>query len=93
MLPSAQSNSLKSNLSVSDEVKHTFICSLLDYHNALYTSISQSFFHKLKLVQNAQKQYEHITPVLAGCQFHYVWILKILLITFKELNGRTPKIY
>ena len=73
------------------------ILSRLDYANALYYGLPDSLIQKLQYVQNAVarlvcqvKKYDHITPVLKLLQWLPVWQrieFKILLITFKAVNG------
>lgn len=82
------------------KVFHAFIFSRLDYCTALYDGISQSSLHRLQLQQNAAariltgtKKYDHITPALANLHCRPVLFrieFKMLLITFKVLNGLAP---
>ncbi|KAJ8376767.1 hypothetical protein SKAU_G00073470 [Synaphobranchus kaupii] len=89
-------------LSIGDAEKliHAFVTSRLDYCNALLSGCPKSLLNNLQLVQNAAariltrtKKYEHITPVLAS--LHWLPIkfridFKVLLLTFKALNGLAP---
>ncbi len=79
---------------------HTFT-SRLDYCNALLGGCSARLINKLQMVQNAAarvltrtRNYEHISPVLSTLH----WLptkhridFKILLITYKALNGLAPQ--
>ena len=76
---------------------HTFLFSLLDYCNSLYSCLSQSSLKRLQLIQNTAatlltrtSRRSHITPVLAS--FHCLPVkfrinYKILLITYKALHN------
>ncbi len=76
---------------------HAFMSSRLDYCNALFGGCSARLINKLQVVQNAAarvltrtRKYDHISPVLST--LHWLPIkhcidLKILLITYKALNG------
>ena len=76
------------------------ILSRLDYANALYYGLPDSLIQKLQHVQNAAahlvcqvRKYDHITPVLKSLHWLPVWQrieFKILLITFKAVNGCAP---
>ena len=77
---------------------HAFVSSRLDYCNPLL--YGKESLKKLQLVQNVaarivthSRKCDHITPVL--CQLHWLPIeerivFKILLLTFKCLNGLAP---
>ncbi|XP_032375874.1 uncharacterized protein LOC116692015 [Etheostoma spectabile] len=83
-----------------ETVIHAFISLRLDYCNSLYFGLSKSLLARLQLVQNAAarvltgtRKREHITPVLASLHWlpvHFRVHFKILLITFKALNGLAP---
>ncbi len=76
---------------------HAFMTSRLDYCNALLDGCSARLINKLQMVQNAAarvltrtRKYDHISPVLST--LHWLPIkhridFKILLITYKALNG------
>ncbi len=80
---------------------NAFITSRLDYCNALLGGCSACLINKLQMVQNAAarvltrtRKYEHISPVLSTLH----WLptkhridFKILLITYKALNGLAPQ--
>ncbi len=78
-----------------------FMISRLDYCNALLGGCSARLINKLQMVQNAAgrvltrtRKYDHISPVLST--LHWLPIkhcidFKILLITYKALNGLTPQ--
>ncbi len=81
-------------LPVSDAEKlvHAFMTSRLDYCNALLGGCPASSINKLQVVQNAaarvltrSRKYDHITPIL-----QYRISYKILLLTYKALNGLAP---
>ncbi|KAI5623035.1 hypothetical protein C0J50_17410, partial [Silurus asotus] len=93
---------LRNRLSISDAEKlvHAFMTSRLDYCNALLGGGPASLINKLQLVQNAavrvltkSRKYHHITPIFSSLhwppvkfQTHY----KLLLLTYKTLNGLSP---
>ncbi len=80
---------------------HAFMTSRLDYCNALLGGCSARLINKLQMVQNAAarvltrtRKYDHISPVLSTLH----WLptkhridFKILLITYKALNGLAPQ--
>jgi hypothetical protein len=81
-------------------ITHALITSRLDYCNALLTGIAQSHIQLLQRAQNAaakmvtkSKKYDHVTPILH--KLHWLPIsyriqYKVLLTTYKALNGKTP---
>ncbi len=80
---------------------HAFMASRLDYCNALLSGCSACLINKLQMVQNAAarvltrtRKYDHISPVMSTLHWlpikHYI-DLKILLITYKALNGLAPQ--
>ncbi|XP_074521138.1 uncharacterized protein LOC141786458 [Halichoeres trimaculatus] len=89
-------------LSRSDAEKlvHAFVSSRLDYCNSLLSGCPNRSIRTLQLVQNAAARVltwtgrrEHISPVLAS--LHWLPIksrieFKILLLTYKALNGIGP---
>ncbi len=79
---------------------HAFMTSRLDYCNALLGGCSAHLVNKLQLVQNAAarvltrtRKYDHISPVLSTLHWllikHQIYF-KILVITYKALNGLAP---
>ncbi len=79
---------------------HAFMTLRLDYCNALLGCCSACLINKLWLVQNAAarvltrtRKYDHISPVLSALHWlpvkHRIYF-KILLITYKALNGLAP---
>ncbi len=80
---------------------HAFMTSRLDYCNALLGGCSARLINKLQLVKNAAarvltrtRKYDHISPVLST--LHWLPIkhcidFKILLMTYKALNGLAPQ--
>ena len=93
---------IRKMLSVHDAKKlvHAFVTSRLVYCNALLSGCANASLKPLELVQNdaaliliRRKCFEHISPVLAS--LHWLPIkfcidFKVLLITFKDLNGLAP---
>ncbi len=89
-------------LSVSDAEKlvHAFMTSRLDYCNALLGGCPASSIRKLQIVQNAasrvlirSRKYDHITPILQSLHWQPIKFrssYKILLLTYKALNGLAP---
>ena len=89
-------------LSVADTEKlvHAFITSKLDNTNSLLYGLPKFLIDRLQNVQNAAarvvtrtRKYDHIKPVLK--QLHWLPVsqridYKILLLTFKALNGQAP---
>lgn len=81
-------------------VIHAFVTTRLDYCNALYVGVSMSSIARLQLVQNAAarlltgtRKFSHVSPILSA--LHWLPIqqrihFKILLFTFKGLNGLAP---
>ena len=79
---------------------HAFITSRIDYCNALFSGLPATATNGLRLVQNAaakvltrKRKYDHITPTLID--LHWLPIqaradFKVLLLTFKTLNGLAP---
>ena len=79
---------------------HAFISSRLDYCNGLLFGLPDSQITKLQRVQNAcarlvsgSSKFSHITPVLM--KLHWLPVrqriaFKILLFTYKALNGQAP---
>ncbi len=74
--------------------------SRLDYCNALLGGCSERLINKLQIVQNAAatvltrtRKYDHISPLLSTLHWlpikHRIYF-KILLITYKALNGLAP---
>ena len=80
---------------------HAFISSELDFCNALVYGLPQLVIDRLRYVQNCAarlvtgtRSLEHITPVLR--RLHWLparqrITYKILLLTYKVLNGMAPK--
>ena len=81
-------------------VIHAYITSRLDYCNSLYFGASQKELARLQLVQNAAarlltgtKKFDFITPVLRSLHWIPVHLriqFKILVFTYKSLNGLAP---
>ena len=78
----------------------SFACSRIDGNNSLYYGLPNNQLQRLQRIQNAaarvltfRKKFEHITPVLK--ELHWLPIkyrvkFKILLLTYKCLNGHGP---
>ncbi|KAI5627309.1 hypothetical protein C0J50_10686, partial [Silurus asotus] len=93
---------LRIMLSISDAEKliHAFMTSIIDYCNALLGECPASLINKLQLVQNAaaiiltrSRKYNHITPILSSLHWLPVKFridYKLLLLTYKALNGLAP---
>ncbi|KAL4007453.1 hypothetical protein ACER0C_001305 [Sarotherodon galilaeus] len=79
---------------------HAFVSSRIDYCNALLSGLPKKSFRGLQMVQNAAARiltrtgkFEHISPVLNSlhwlpCQVRADF--KVLLLTYKALNGLAP---
>ncbi|KAF7704817.1 hypothetical protein HF521_021889, partial [Silurus meridionalis] len=93
---------LRNMLSISDAEKlvHAFMTSRIDYCNALLGGCPASLINKLQLVHNAaarvltrSRKYDHITPILSSLHWLPVKFridYKLLLLTYKTLNGVAP---
>ncbi len=90
---------LQNMLPVSDaeNLVHAFMTSRLDYCNALLGGCPASSINKLQIVQNAvarvltrSRKYDHITPILHWLPIKFRISYKILLLTYKALNGLAP---
>ncbi|KAI2666098.1 Inclusion body clearance protein IML2 [Labeo rohita] len=89
-------------LPVSDAEKlvHAFMTSRLDYCNALLGGCPASSINKLQIVQNAaarvftrSRKNDHITPILKSLHWltnRFRISYKILLLTYKAINGFAP---
>ena len=72
----------------------------MDYCNALLYGLPKYLINRLQLLQNLAahlvtltRRQEHITPILRSLHWlpvHYRIVLKILLLTYKALNGLAP---
>ncbi len=89
------------SMSNAEMLIHAFMTSRLDYCNALLGGYSARLINKLQMVQNASarvltrtRKYDHISPVMSTLQWfpvkHHI-DFKILLITYKALNGLAPQ--
>ena len=79
---------------------HAFVSSKLDYCNSLLFGLPKCLINRLQLVHNTAarvvtctRKYDHITPALKRLSWlpvsHHI-IFKILLLTYKSLNGLAP---
>ena len=89
------------SLTNAEQLVNAFMTSRLDYCNALLGGCPARLINKLQLVQNTAAQvltrtrkYDHISPVLSKLLWlpikHHI-NFKILLITYKALNGLAPQ--
>jgi hypothetical protein len=86
--------------SAAEKVVHTLVSSRLDYCNALLAACPKTSIKSFQLVQNTAarlltgtKRREHITPVLKSLHWlpvEYRIKFKILLLTYKAVNGMAP---
>ncbi len=91
------------SISNAEMLIHAFMISRLDYCNALLVGCSARLINKLHMVQNAAarvltrtRKYDHISPVLSTLHWlpiKYRIDFKILLITYKALNGLAPQYF
>ena len=83
-----------------ESVIHALISSKLDYCNSLLAGVPKCVMQKLQYLQNSAarvltgtRKFEHITPILR--EIHWLPVecrvdFKILLMTYKALNGKAP---
>ena len=80
---------------------HVLVISRLDYCNALYVGLPLRLMRKLQMVQNAAarplsgtRKYQHISYILAALHWlpiHFRIDFKVLMMTYKALNGLGPR--
>ncbi len=88
------------SFSDAEKLVHAFMTSRLDYCNALLVGCPASSINKQQIVQNAtarfltrSRKYDHITPILQFLHWRPIKFrisYKILLLTYKALNGLPP---
>ena len=86
------------SLADTEKLVHAFITSKVDSANSLLYGLPKFLIDRLQNVQNfaargVTKKYDHIKPVLR--QLHWLPIsqritYKIVLVTYKALNGQAP---
>ena len=80
---------------------HALVISRLDHCNTLYVGLPLRLMRKLQMVQNAAasllsrvRKYQHISPTLAALHWlriHFRIDFKVLIMTYKALNGLGPR--
>ena len=80
---------------------HVLVISRLDHCNTLYVGLPLRLMQKLQVVQNAAarllsgvSKYYHISPILATLHWLPIWFhidFKVLMLTYKALNGLGPR--
>ena len=88
------------SLDTAKTIVHVYITSRLGYCNALCYGLPKYLIDRLQLVQQQlallprrEIKHDHITPILGRLQWlpaRYRIIFKILLLTYKALNGQAP---
>ena len=81
-------------------VVHAYITWHLDYSNALYYGLPKYLIDRLQFAQNsaarlvtASRKHDHITTILRRLHLlpvRYGIIFKILVLTYKSINGQAP---
>ena len=88
------------NIEESKSVINSFVTSKLDQNNSLLLGVADEQISRLQKIQNAsakiicqKKKYDHVTPLLKD--LHWLPVkhritFKVLLFTYKALNGEAP---
>ncbi len=86
------------SMSNAEMLIHAFMTSRLDYSNALLGGCSARLINKPQMVQNAAarvltrtRNYDHIMSTVHWLPIKHRIDFKILLITYKALNGLAPQ--
>ena len=82
-------------------ITHTFVTARLGYCNSLLSEMPKSAISKLQRVQNMaakmvsrKKKFDYVTPILKYLQWlpvEYRIQFKVLLLTFRAMNGISPQ--
>ena len=83
------------------KLTHAFVSCHLDYCNAIFSNLPRTYLLPLQRVQNSAarlvslcRKSEHITPIMRSLHWlpiHHRISFKVLLLTYKILNGQSPK--
>ena len=92
--------SIYGSQSSTETCSYAYITSRLDYYNVLLYGLPKYLINRLQLLQKSAarrvtltKRQEQITPILRNLHWlpvHYRIVFKMLLLTYKALNGLAP---